>query len=152
MLLPCTERTDTRRDAEMQTWHICARKTVKTLVLPRTPAKIISLCSTHRIQLENPVCYTAPTLTLPSASVIGSQNQKFLPHWYVLANLWISTGRLQRSWSWLWWILNAYRIPPRKIKLPGTSRNISGTGCVCTWLPPSTFTRFRFGDLNPMPF
>lgn len=44
-LLPCSEGTDTTRDAEMEIWHICAHRTVKTLVLPRTPAKR-TLCST----------------------------------------------------------------------------------------------------------
>lgn len=73
VVLPCSEGTDTTRDAEMQIWHTCAPRTVKTLVPHRTLAKIISLCSIHGIQLDNPVCYAAQILMLPSASLIGSQ-------------------------------------------------------------------------------
>lgn len=73
VVLPCSEGTDTTRDAEMQIWHTCAPRTVKTLVPHRMLAKIISLCSIQRIQLDNPVCYPAQILMLPSASLIGSQ-------------------------------------------------------------------------------
>lgn len=136
-LLPCSEGTDTTRDAEMQIWHICAPRPIKTLVLPWTLAKVTFLCSIHKMQLDNPVCYTAQTLMVPSASLIGSRTEvsttlvgagKSLNYkWQAAAFLKLSivnTKCLQDS--------------PKKNKLPGTSINISGTGCVCTWLPPTT--------------
>lgn len=77
VLLPCSERTDTTRDAEMQIWYISAHRPVKTLALPKTLTMITSLCSTHGIQLDKPVCYTAQALLPPSASLIGPQNRSF---------------------------------------------------------------------------
>lgn len=89
------------------------------------------------MQLDNPVCYTAQTLMVPSASLIGSRTEVSTTlvgagksvnfKWQAAAFLKLSvvnTKYLQDS--------------PKKNKLPGTSTNISGTGCVCTWLPPTT--------------
>lgn len=144
VVLPWSEGTDTTRDAEMQSWHTCAPRTVKTLVLHRTLAKIISLCSIHGIQLDNPVCYAAQILMLPSASLIGSQAE--------VSTTLVGAGK---SVNFRWQaaaflnlsIMNTKHLQDfsKKNKLPGTSTNISGTGCVCTWLPPSTYNHFRLG-------